>query len=823
MKADKSRKNYLTELVTPIRKRKQKIKEKENSSNVSNTCTKDNRKSIVKTLKEPSNATKLKKRNTITPTSIEILKIEVPKETANPFEDRIKKLEEIHQDHLGQVKAQFQDRIKYLEQELGEFREKVLQNGITQGVGAQDHKEASPLRKSVLDIFNSSRNGDQSAEEIHQEVIQQLEKQLHRMRSDCEEETQAIKDECQKELDEQREKYEQHLKSITECHQVEKTRLEERIQSLQENECSCAGDSYISSASKEMSMFHLTDQLALMANKYSDLKISTNQEILALKAKISTLKDVVASKNTEVAKISEKLKKSESKNRQTSEALAIKIKQLKNVKSKDIDTKVVQELQGQVNMLKRDMDRCELTEKKLKDAIKKKKHELIVERKLRKTESKIDIDIHLKKQEIMNKVEKDNRKTKAENTRLREENKKLKNRLSEFIFNKDISRCAYQTVNPTKNMDNSLLAPMSKYFSPIQDGKKYFYQRKMSHNSFWKADITFDERATSSRVIPNLHENLHDQSRMPPKSKYSTGTQNGSSFYFGDKKRCLSQNKTQRNQGGSKRYCGSSEDDLDEAKKISYDPLEIVNNRDLIKTIKCKACEGLYSPKSFIEHSKNCRLLNGVSPIKKKEIFCFKNSPCYCINCENSLTSSPKDLSAGSGRFSNERELVLNPDEDFEHINSNHEASNHNESEMISKIFPKNSTPDKSSSDNNSKLLTPGDKNGRVKKNKRVLQTIKPCKEKNTREISTRAAKKLHFDRESKRHINAKDLLNTINAFDQIEGVITENKKKMIEDPKKSCFYSTNATSKSKISLLYPSSLSKISSLKAFRKNKFGC
>lgn len=155
---------------------------------------------------------------------------------------------------------------------------------------------------------------------------------------------------------------------------------------------------------------------------------------------------------------------------------------------------------------------------------------------------------------MVNKIEKENRRVQAENIRVKEENKKLKKRLSEFIFHKEFSRGAYQTVTGVKNMDNSLVVPLTGCGSPAPCDRKGFYQRKLSHNNFANYGRTFDGRATSFKQLPSMGENINNYTLVPPRSKYSTNTLKGSSFIFGDRKRSTSHDQTLGAHEGSDKY-----------------------------------------------------------------------------------------------------------------------------------------------------------------------------------------------------------------------------------------------------------------------------
>lgn len=52
-------------------------------------------------------------------------------------------------------------------------------------------------------------------------------------------------------------------------------------------------------------------------------------------------------------------------------------------------------------------------------------------------------------------------------------------------------------------------------------------------------------------------------------------------------------------------------------KLLTYDPVDLVKNRDLIRDIKCLACEKNFEATFFINHAKDCRLTKGVPPFRE--------------------------------------------------------------------------------------------------------------------------------------------------------------------------------------------------------------
>lgn len=73
-----------------------------------------------------------------------------------------------------------------------------------------------------------------------------------------------------------------------------------------------------------------------------------------------------------------------------------------------------------------------------------------------------------------------------------------------------------------------------------------------------------------------------------------------------------------------------------------------------------------------------------------------------CDHLDNSVSTSPKNISGESRCSSQNKEFIFNPEEDFLPISAP-EISNQNESGMISKIFTPNPAFEKSSSESTNK------------------------------------------------------------------------------------------------------------------------
>lgn len=188
---------------------------------------------------------------------------------------------------MQQIECNFSDENYNLEPEFSQTWKNLREEEKNILKIGKDNEDPSPLSKSLLDILNKSQDMNFENENFHQKVVTELEKQVSQMRKDWLKETENMMKKWNSKLNKQKEIYEQYLSDIRDCYHQDRKNLEDRIKQLQEQEQNLNNNSSISGVSKEMSMMHLVEQLALMANKYSDLKISSNEEITKLKAKIT--------------------------------------------------------------------------------------------------------------------------------------------------------------------------------------------------------------------------------------------------------------------------------------------------------------------------------------------------------------------------------------------------------------------------------------------------------------------------------------------------------------------------------------------------------
>jgi hypothetical protein len=493
--------------------------------------------------------------------------IDLPMESDGNNVDKLDQVEKVHKEHVDTVRTHFNSKIKKLEMQLS-LSQKALESKktILNNFKEQLRVESPKLSKSLLDLLNNSRNGRvEEYESFHQEVVFELEAQLNRMRKECLEEVEEVRRKLKEEIGRQKEKYEGYLKEIKECHQMERTSLENRISRLQaenvelkSNRHPSMDSSFQSDVSKELSMTHLVQQLTEMTSKYSDLKIKSNRDIANIKDKNSQLM-------TELKDVKEKADKFKLKSDELAKSSKDELNRLKariklvekSKKEAEEKVKEIGELRKQVTILKNDIEKTEESEKKLKDAIKKKKEQLVKEKTFRKNASMKDLSQTKKVTEVNNKLEKDMRNIKNNYNKLKEENKILKSRLSDLVANKESNHAYYMTGQPSK--PNSSFAVPLNYMGSNFNAKDY-----QTHDGRKSIDVIqnmqkkkLDGRAISYKNLPTLSEiNTKEFHSLYKSPRRSCTNLNKSSFFFGEKRRCISQDKVIGDlDNGSCRYC----------------------------------------------------------------------------------------------------------------------------------------------------------------------------------------------------------------------------------------------------------------------------
>ena len=151
--------------------------------------------------------------------------------------------------------------------------------------------------------------------------------------------------------------------------------------------------------------------------------------------------------------------------------------------------------------------------------------------------TKKDLSLSQKRIEIANKFEKESRNTQAENNRLKEENRKLRNRVNELVTNKDTNLSIYQASKVPGQMNNSLVVPLNG-LSPQTSKNKSSLERQNSMGSFGGKGSIIHSRATSYKKLPTYNDVLGKEKKLvPPKYRNSFQTFNASSMIFKDHRR----------------------------------------------------------------------------------------------------------------------------------------------------------------------------------------------------------------------------------------------------------------------------------------------
>lgn len=103
----------------------------------------------------------------------------------------------------------------------------------------------------------------------------------------------------------------------------------------------------------------------------------------------------------------------------------------------------------------------------------------------------------------------------------------------------------------------------------------------------------------------------------------------------------------------SSRYCEVCKWKSWRKESLNYNPVLLLNNRDMIKQIHCLGCENKYDSKLFIDHAPDCRRSNNVPPINLNTVFSgdkekkLQNSRSYFGSLGNAvkvISSSKVDL-----------------------------------------------------------------------------------------------------------------------------------------------------------------------------------
>ena len=106
-------------------------------------------------------------------------------------------IEDVHNQHIKNVKQSFTTRIGSLERKLFDTESKLLRHqNILENVQTRISLNSPKLSDSILNLLNTSKEAnDGDLEKYHQKVIFELEAQLEAMRLECQADIEKSKEE----------------------------------------------------------------------------------------------------------------------------------------------------------------------------------------------------------------------------------------------------------------------------------------------------------------------------------------------------------------------------------------------------------------------------------------------------------------------------------------------------------------------------------------------------------------------------------------------------------------------------------------------------
>jgi hypothetical protein len=733
------------------------------------------------------------------------------------YKESLGKLELIHDEHLVQKKSDLNSLIMSLENELHHSRSEVKQKESLLKQYKSNMKVPT-INTSLMDVLNSTNELNIVDETFHQKVVFRLENQLSDMRHQWIQEDENIRKECSQDLLHQKLQYEKYLAEIKQCYEEEKSLLDERIKNLQGNPVKSVDSSFISdvNVSREVSMLHLTEQLILVTEKYSDLRVQSNIDIAEIKTANSNLHQKIKSLNQQIKKLKTSTDSSQKDHKEEIDSYTAKIKSIeKNFKESDTKIKEFSELRKQVTRLRNDMVKSDRTEIKVREAIKKKKDEHDIE-KYTGMPSKVVFESYKMILDNKSKLEKELKTITKKQSIIIGENKILKKRINNLLVNREIVPAYYNTTSHS-NRNSSIGHSLKLKFSPISEwGIENSIARKSSMGSLSLKGHTYDARTNSYKEMSSLNVHAKGKGNTPIGKKWFSLI-SGSSLISREKKGSLCKDHVDgENESGSCRYCECCKYRFWNKKLLSYDPDDLINNRDLIKHIKCLAWEENYEVIQFIHHSKTCRLTKGVPNFMPKKKSSLKNEHLSSDHMENSSSSLQKELFGESNiLYHSNKELIFNLEEDII-PNSPPTTPNLNESEVISKIYY--TGVDEKSNDSVTKLMALN--HTKKPATRRMTETKESSKMKI---LKRRTGVKLDtedilFDAEkstAKTHV--KEIISTINDFETNEN-FTFNGKPMLDSMTKASFSTAKNASRSDLKQKFKLFTAKVPSLKKYDK-----
>jgi len=263
------------------------------------------------------------------------------------------------------------------------------------------------------------------------------------MRAKCDNDVEFIKKQCGIELDSQKQKYEMYLEEIKHWHQQERLVLEEKLNKLKaenhdlkEKDGTSSAHSFYSDFNRENGIVHLASQLAAATEELANLKVKSAKDLTSWTDKNKDLKNALKEAKDFGEKMGKKFDELAANSKSEIMRLKAKIQVLEKRKNVESSYKEIDELRRQVRLLKNDMVNSEAKEKKLVEAINKKKES---QKEMAEEKEKMKDKTKLKKiLDVNTKLEKDIKELIKEISELKDENKQLRLIKATDLINREV-------------------------------------------------------------------------------------------------------------------------------------------------------------------------------------------------------------------------------------------------------------------------------------------------------------------------------------------------------------------------------------------------
>ena len=359
------------------------------------------------------------------------------------------------------------------------------------------------------------------------------------------------------------------------------------------------------------------------------------------------------------------------------------------------------------------------------------------------------------------------RKLQKEINTLKNENQTLRNRIWDNIKSTGNGERA-EFYSPQK-LNQSVAVPLSGESTNCNTNSCGHV--KMMDRTGGCKNKNYVNRAISYSNLPKYLDVNSPDKRMKPSPQRSCKSLNKLSFIFRESKRSKSNEKVIGDfENGSWKYCESCKYKVWRKKALTYDPQKLIDNRDLIRSIKCVACNKVYEAHFFVNHCKDCRLTKGVPSFRNNKILgaTTKTEMITWDNLDNSISSSPQNIFNESRFSSNNKDLYIHTDDDVLLNGQNNEMLDPNQTLAPKALNMKDLDSANKHSKSSNKLFTPRTKNIF---NKRRMFDLSETSHK------VLAKKKMSVGSDSEdtyfvsdnfkdNKLTSKDLISTINAFE---------------------------------------------------------